>query len=310
MALPKTPFTPSTSFELGDVHAALDVALKLHGTHTGTISRGDIAFLPDGMTAHSLRSLYAEWLEFPERRIGTASLGDLASFIEHTNRFKDGDSVVFAQRSETEPSFQSVLDYHRAGPPDATEAARWGKHRGIHKPQVSEVWRAWKAADGKAMAQSDLAILIEDRILDIAPPPEQADSGSNALIAALGGRVGTQAELLAASRSLRVRENAEVTNAQILETGEVEVVYRTELRDQTTNQPLRLPTCFSVMGPVFDGGPAYRLWIRLRFRRVEGAITWTLQRWRPDLILRHAMDEMIEAVRTHTLLPVLIGSPE
>jgi uncharacterized protein YfdQ (DUF2303 family) len=310
MPLP-SPKTPTPGFEnTSNVGAALEVAMKLHGAQTAPIGPSEIAYLPEGIRAESLRNLYLEWLPFPERRSGTAGLAELDSFIAHTNRFKDEDTVVFAQRSETEPSFQSVLDYHRAGPPAVEQAARWGKHRGIHKPQVSEVWKAWRTVEGKPMSQGEFAALLEDRILDIAPPPTSEDAGGNALIAALGGRVGTQAELLAASRSLRVKENAEVTNAQILETGEVEVVYRTELREAATNQPLRLPTCFSVMGPVFEGGPAYRLWIRLRFRRVEGAIIWTLQRWRPDLIVRHAMDEMIEKVRAETGLPVLIGSPE
>jgi hypothetical protein len=64
------------------------------------------------------------------------------------------------------------------------------------------------------------------------------------------------------------------------------------------------------MAPVFEGGPAYRLWLRIRIRRAEHKVLWTVQRWRPDLILRHAIDEMVAKVASDTTCPVLLGQPE
>jgi uncharacterized protein YfdQ (DUF2303 family) len=309
MALPRIPHTPTPDMADSDVGAALEVALRLHGAQTGAIEPGQIAILPEGLRTESLKALHDEWLTRPERRRGTATFDELRSFIDHTNRFKDADSAIFAQRSETAPALQAVLDYHRAGPPETAEAARWCQHRSIHKPKIAEVWRTWIDATAKPLSQLGFATLIEDRILDIAPPPDADDATSAALISALGGRVATQTELLTIARGLRVKENVEVTNAQTIETGEVEIHYKTELRD-TANKPLRIATCFSVHAPVFDGGPAYRLWIRIQIRREEGALIWTLKRWRPDLIVKHALDEMIETVRAETNLPVLIGAPE
>lgn len=309
MALAQKPTTPTPTFDTSDVGAALEVAMRLHGAQTGRIERGDIAILPEGLRTESLRKLHEEWLPLPERRRGTASLDDLDSFIEHANRFKDADSVIYCRRNETDPAFQSILDYHRAGGPDAHEAARWGQHRGLHKPTLSEVWRTWRDAEGKPLSQIGFATLIEDRILDIAPPPEADDATTNALVTALGGRVAGQTDLLTIARGLRVKENVEITNAQTIETGEVEIHYKTELRD-TANKPLRIATCFSVHAPVFEGGPPYRLWLRIQIRREEAALRWTLKRWRPDLIVKHALDEMIARVRAETNLPVLSGAPE
>lgn len=311
MALPRNTTHPDDAMmRVGsDVAAALATVLPLHGAKLGAPAHGEIAMLPEGIKVQSIKALVDEWRAFPERRLGTAVLDDVDSFIEHVNRFKDGASAIFAKMDETAPSFTAVLDYHRAGPPEVSEAARWGKHRSVHKPIVSEVWKAWKAVDGKPLTQREFASLLEDRILDIAPPLTPEELRNNAMITALGGRVGTQQDLLTTSRGLRVKENAEVTNAQVLETGEVEVVYKTELRDNT-GQPLRLPTCFAVQGPVFEGGPAYRLWLRIRFRRDEGAIMWTLARWRPDLIVRDALNEMRDTIAGETILPVLIGTPE
>jgi uncharacterized protein YfdQ (DUF2303 family) len=292
----------------GDVQAALATILPLHGASRHAIERDSFAILPEGMKPHSLRALWQEWQAFPERRSGVAGHDTVESLIAHINRFKDVDTAVFAKLSETDPSFQAIYDYHRAGPPEAHEAARNLKHRAAHKPVISEPWKAWKAVDGRPLGQAEFAAFLEDRILDIAPPPS-ADEASNPLVAALGGRIGGQQDLLTASRGMRIKENAEVTSAHVLETGEVEVAYKTELKT-ADNQPLRLPTCFAVQAPVYEGGPLYKLWMRLRFRRQEGDITWTLVRWRPDMIVRHALTEIADKIRAETQLPVFIGSPE
>lgn len=297
----------------GDVAAALETALALHGASMVTLPRQQAMLVPDGMTLQSIKSLHDEWLPFPERRKGTAAFAELASFIEHTNRFKDGHSAIFVKRDEKEPRFLTVLDYHPGTDSvvsDEAPPARWCLHRSAHQPKISEVWGAWQAVDGKTMAQAVFAAFLEDRILDIAPPPPAGDTGHNALVAALGGRIGNQAELLSVSRGLRVRETAEVTNAQVLETGEIEAVYKTALSDQSTGQPLRIPTCFCVQAPVFEGGAPYLLWMRVAIRREEGRLLWTMKRWRPDLIVQHALQEMIDKVKAETGLPVLIGSPE
>lgn len=309
MATAPTP-TPQPRTPTGDVEAALATILPIHGSHTLAPVPGQLLVLPKDMRAESVKALHDEWRPFPERRKGTANLDQVDSLIEHVNRFKDADSVVFVKQSETDPRFTAVLDYHRKGEPSVEQAARHGQHRSVYAPKVSDTWTAWKEITGKPKTQAGLAAMLEERILDIAPPPSgDADAGTAALIAALGGRYGDQATLLATARRMRIKQNTEVTNAQILDTGEVELVYKTELTD-ATNQPLRVPNCFSVVAPVFEGDDPYRLWIRLTFRHEDGQVIWTLQRWRPDLIVKAAMEGLIKKVRDETALPVLFGSPE
>lgn len=302
---PNTP-NPGTT---GDAAAMLDTALRLHGATAVGLTPGEAILVPTGMSLESVRSLYEEWLRYPERRVGTATLDDLDSFVAHVNRFKDSDSAIFATLTEDNPSFLAVLDYHRAGPPSTDQAARWMKHRSHHKPVISEVWRAWKDLDGKPMNQGAFAAVLEDRTLDIAPPPETDDEASTRLIAALGGRYGDQPTLLDNARNLRLREDATVSNATNLSTGEIEVVYKTELRSEHGG-PVRLPSCFSVMAPVFEGGAPYRLWIRIRIRRQDEKVLWILQRWRPDLIIRDALTGMRERIQAETGITVLAGRPE
>jgi uncharacterized protein YfdQ (DUF2303 family) len=291
-----------------DVEAALRAVLRLHGSAFIGPEPGHVAVLPVGMRMESVKALLDEYRTQPERRTGTAHLYDLASFIAHVNRHKDEHSVVFVRPHETEPGFTAVLDYNRAGPP-TPDAPRFGTHRSAYKPIIHEVWRAWNNIDGKVLSQAELAAFLERRILDVVTPPVEATSAQNALILALGGRAGDGATMLQTARGLRVRESSEVVNAQNLDTGEVELVFRTALSG-VDGQPLRVPTCFCLHAPVFEGGQAYALWIRIAFRKEEGRLLWTLSRYRPDLIVRDALDGMIKDVAEQTGLLVLMGAPE
>ena len=109
--------------------------------------------------------------------------------------------------------------------------------------------------------------------------------------------------------SLPLSETSEVANAQNLATGEVELVFRTT-HTGANGQPLKVPNLFVVGMPVFDGDAAYRLPIKLQYRRNEGKIVWTIKRYRPDLVFFDAFDRATAKVAEETKLPVFIGTPE
>jgi uncharacterized protein YfdQ (DUF2303 family) len=224
------------------------------------------------------------------------------------NRFKDGNSAVFAVRTPT-PIITAVLDYHeRSG-----GTPRWGQHRSEFRPVITEVWAAWEKVDGRPMSQTALATFLDDRILDIAPPPAEDDKANNALLQALGGTCAGQTTLIETVRNLRLREDSEVANIQNIHTGEIELVHKTRLSD-ATGQPLKVPTCFSVAVRAFEDAEPMRLWIRLTFRKkVENGIAsveWTLKRWRPDLLQREAFDKLLHQIQAGTGTTTMIGTPE
>lgn len=304
-----------TTTPAGDAAAIIQTMERLHGANIMTIEAPsesgafDVAVVPKGMEVRSIKPLLDEYRQRPERRTGTAKLTDLGSFIAHANRFKDAGSAIFAMRSESSPGLTSVLDYHPAGEAEP----RFGQHRGSYAFPISEAWAAWAKVDGKAMTQGDFAALIEERIMDILPPPTdgRAEAGALALdlVGTLGGTIAGPTQLLEVSRGLRLTETAEVANAVTLATGEVEVTYRTQ-HATASGQPARVPTLFLVGMPVFDGDAAYKLPVRLQYRRKDGAIFWTLRRYRPELVFFHAFDTAVGKVRAETDLPVFLGTPE
>lgn len=309
--MPTPTIPPGAIAPAGDLMSLANLVMSLHRAEPFRLDGAEAAIVPNGMTLHSLKNLRDQWLPKPERRNGTAELGDLASFIAHANRFKSTASAVFAQRNEEKPGLLSVLDYHPEG--GASTETDWCHHRGRYAFPLSEQWKAWAQADGAWLGQKAFAEFVEERILDVLPPPKDGRDDASALaldlVTTLGGEFAGPSRLLEVSRGLRVTETAEVANVTNLASGEVEVVFRTT-HTGAAGQKLSVPNLFLVGVPVFDGDAAYKLPIRLRYRRVDGHIVWQVARYRPDIVFFDAFDRATARVREETGLPVFIGTPE
>lgn len=268
--------------------------------------------LPAGLQLHSIKRLIDEYRQSPERREGIATVSDLASFIALTTRFKDDDSALFCDRTPAKPQFLAVLDYHRAG---GDGAARFARHRVQYDFPLSETWRAWSDVDAERMDQGEFAAFLEDRIGDVLPPPLSEDltderfPGLDELARAIGGQWAAPAQLLDLARGLTVRVGQRLKDIRNLSSGEVQIQYEAEHHDDA-GQPLRIPQLFLIGVPIFDGGPLYRLAVRLRYRVAGNSVGWFLIRHRPDLALRHALDEAAATAARETELPLYFGTPE
>lgn len=299
-----------------EAEAIIAAVSRLSEAYPHTLADGEVLVLPEGKQIHSLRRFIDENRLTPERRRGTCVVQELASFIDQANRFKDADSVLFADRTPAKPSLLAVLDYHRAGSEEKIgEKARFGQHRIAYPFPLSEEWKAWAAGNGQKMSQGDFAALLEDRVTDVLPPP-LADDLTDGRFAGLlefarlvHGSWAGPAQLVELSRGLSIRQAAKVKDVRNLASGEVQVQYETEHQD-AAGQPLRVPQLFLLGIPVFEAGPAYRVAARLRYRLTGGAVSWFYELWRPDLSLRHAFDLACEEARVGTGLPLVFGAPE
>lgn len=263
-----------------------------------------VLILPEGLKAQSIKPLIDEWRTCPERRKGTATLGDLDSFIAHANRFKDAGSALFANQDPRHPSLTAVLDYHPRG--DASP--RFGQHRGLYPFPLSEEWTAWTANASKPMDQATFAEFIESRITDVAAPTEAGGSAKK-LSDAIACSFASPSKLLELSRGLTVRVGARIANHQNLSTGEAQLTYQSEHQDEK-GQPLKVPGAFLLALSVFRSGELYQVAARLRYRVREAAITWSYELYRIDRIFDDAFKEACDRARDETELPLFVGSPE
>lgn len=275
----------------------------------------NLLLLPNGSGCYTIAAKAGDLIEQrqtgPRRKRGTATLYDLDSFIGHVRRFADEHSVLFGNRVPTNPELVCVIDYHEGGAADGRwegKSPRWCQHRASYTFPLSQQWKTWKAATQKPMTQADLAELLEANIQDLIEPSAAGDV-TRAELQRLQVEPASPAAVLTVSRGLAVRQASEIKNAQVLATGETQLVYSTTHTDER-GQPLSVPSAFLLAIPVFEGGAAFVLPVRLRYRLVEGRISWSLKITRADATLDTAVREACESARDKTGLPLFYGSPE
>jgi uncharacterized protein YfdQ (DUF2303 family) len=264
------------------------------------VDRNGIAAIP--------ANVFDDYRSAPRWREGVATALDLDSFIEHTQRYADPDSLVFANNDRSAPSVVTVFDYHRAGP---NADPRHMQHRVLHRFPLSDEWKAWTALDGKTMDMASFAAFLEDHIIDVMDSSEVSlTEEQQRFVDRLGGRgrIATPAKLMEIATGLRVLESVETVNAVNLDTGEVQMTFNNEHR-QAEGQ-LTVPSLFAIGIPVFVNGDAYQVLVRLRYRSSGGKVLFFFNLWRTDRVFDHAFDESLSKVREKTGLDVILGKPE
>jgi len=242
----------------------------------------------------------------PRRRMGTACLSDIASLVDHVKRFKDEDSVIFANTDRANPSMTAVLDYHRktaAGDP------RFGQHRSQYLFPMSAEWKAWTQINGKEMIQAGFAEFIETCIVDVLDPKTAMDA-AKAFADKCDIEFAQPSKLLQLSRGLAVHAGVKVANTINLASGEKQIIFE-ETHTDEKGEPLKVPGAFLVGIPVFRSDARYQVCVRLRYRKREGGVlVWVLDLWRHEDVFDHAILQACEKVKKDTGLPLLVGTPE
>lgn len=242
----------------------------------------------------------------PARREGAATHTRLDSFIDHVNRFKGGNSAVFAVDNMTGPKLTAIFDYHSSGYSSDAENL---KHRAVYSFPLSDEWQAWSGANGKAMSMIDFAAFLEDHIVDITSEKPKSEAAKD-FLAKSGGNLASPSKLIEIARGLQVNESSTLREARNLSSGEAEVVFQSEHLDASGNK-LVLPNAFMICIPIFARAKVLdQILARFRYRKSGASISFWFDLWRPDLVFEHAFTEACEQVKTETGLPLFVGTPE
>lgn len=300
-----------------------------------TVKRGDgdelqLYLGPDGKVIDPKRVTGAldanKFRERPERIVGTAVLTSLDSFIAHVIRFKDTQSAVFLEEPKlNNPNgtfkLHAVFDYHQGAtllvkandlhPKDLytsdARAPRFGKHRALYEPEVSQEWTAWMGAK-QPMNQETFAAFIENRVADIQDP---SVAGANIKEFAEKQRVelADPGTMMVLSRGLSMRVEQTVEKIVKLSSGEAQMVFSEKHVDKNGDAP-NIPSAFFVSIPAFRGGRRFQMPARLRYQLRGGQILWSVELYRMDIVLEHVIATMTEQVSKETSLPFFRGLPE
>lgn len=281
---------------------------------------------PEGIRLHDLTKQHRDAMQAlkPIQRAGSATLHDLASLIDWTNRFKGAETVLFGQISPT-PKLVSVIDYHGAGEMQASPemgdpSANYGRHTALYAFPVSEEWKRWSEISGKAQSKDEFGVFIEDNFKDfLDPTPALLGTGSAEpalweqrmieVAAKLQGRFGQYSALNMLSREFKAHEVGHLQVTTNRDTGEAQVQFLTEHRDPY-GQPLRLPNLFMIAIPVFEEGALYRLAVRFQYRKAGSDVKFIATLHNPAAALRDAAREALTTAQEQTGVPLMMGIPE
>lgn len=245
----------------------------------------------------------------PRFRSGVAQLTDLFSFSSHVNRFKDGDSAIFACNDRNRPSLTAVLNYHRLG---AEADPRFGDHRSQFNFPLSDEWLAWTSMNGKELPMIGFARFLEDHIVDVTPLSNIALGEQAANFAQiLGGRekIADAATLMSMAVNMQIFEQSNTASANNLATGEIRADFETIYNDSNGSK-LNVPSMFVISIPVFKHQATSQILARLRFRKEGPKIIFFYELWRTDIVFDEAFDQALNEVKRDTGLPIFLGSDE
>lgn len=265
-------------------------------------SRGD-----QGVELKSIKGLINEYRVRPERPTGMSSHNEIESFCEHANRFKETNSVCFAQRDQL--NMLSIYDYHEG------YGKAWNMaHRAIFDPKTSRQMQIWVGSHATMMSQGDFANFIENNVLDIcAPPTGSQERPSDEIYAGvaktLNTTIASPSKLLELARGISINENAVAKSHVNTDTGAMSLEYTTSHADGN-GKKLSVPGLFLIGIPIFEGGELYRILVRLRFRLTEGKVKWWYELYQHEKSIDDAFEEIVEKVKEETGLQIYRGTPE
>lgn len=277
---------------------------------------------PDGDYEFVPLSTLDAYSPSPTFRRGKATMTSLNSFIAHVARFGDEDSAVFANDSRTAPTLTAVLDYHRKDTlRDEGEAAegtrrhgeyRHGKHLTHFAFPLSDEWQAWHSGNARQMNMAEFAIFLENNVLDVAEVGNAIPESAERFVEMNGGKanIADWSKLTALAKSLAVYENAVVSEAINLASGEGQLTLSEDHETEIAGVKATVPTMFFIAIPIFREGAYYRLPVRLRYRKSGRSIVFWYELWRSDRAFTDAFHEAVNRVATETEAQVFFGAPE
>lgn len=256
----------------------------------------------DKIVVEGVKKFFDEWRTSPQRREGTANVGDVDSFIDLVNRHKSERSAIFGvmDRDGKSASLTAVIDYD-----DAAGEPAFQRHRIHYAFPFSREWMLLSARNNAPMTQTDFAEFVEDNIHLIA----MADGDELSAEATFGTVFASPSDMLTLARGLSITAEASIKEIRDLRSGESEIMF-TEAHRDAAGKPLHVPGLIMFKAPIFDGGMTQRFVARLRYRRAEGRLSWRYVLYRPIDAVRAAVDADAWRSAKETNLPFFSGAPE
>lgn len=222
-----------------------------------------------------------KYLYEPRRTRGTVTLHDPGSLADYVLRHKTDQTQWYVDIDQR--SLVAVLNDHNGGEPG------WRDHRASVQLRHTPEWKAWTDRDRKLTSQEDFADHLEQNRPDIVEPPA--------------------AELLELVQTFQANTNVTFKRAVRDGTGEVQLTYNEQIdgRGGRDGQML-IPEIMVLEIAPFQGQAPVTVEAALRYRVREGQLAIGYVLLRPERVVRDAIDQLVQQVKTAVGIEPLYGA--
>jgi uncharacterized protein YfdQ (DUF2303 family) len=252
-------------------------------------SRDPVIVVPQDMKIESLAKFYP-----PKRVDQRVTLLEAGSFIDYVNRFKDKDTLIFSDVSESGVTFKAILDYHQ--PPEEkqglTAKARYCKHVATFNAVETPEWKVWGRNNRVIMTQLEFAEFLENNLQLFVEPKG--------------------AELLELVRTLHGHSNARFNTSLRLDNGAYSASYEEDVSIKgsagSKSGDIKLPPEIAAGFAIFQGAEPYKIKARLKCRIVDRQLKLYFETIQLPNIVRDSIMLLVKQVSTKTGIVPLLGA--
>jgi uncharacterized protein YfdQ (DUF2303 family) len=265
-----------------DTQAAIDAGMQL-GSVRRTADKREFVVIPVDTRIESLDHL----LPNPVRQRALVDLGEMDSFVLYLKTFSGATTRIFASIDVVRATalFTAILDYHEG----KDGKAGWGEHRVNFRAAQTPEWMTWAGHNKKPMSQTAFAEFIEENIEEIVSPPG--------------------AQMLEIAKTLEAKTSVDFKSGIRLENGDHHLKYISETTGRAGgNGDIEIPSLFTVGLPPFQGGPAYKIGVRLRYRITEGHLSLWYELIASHKVVEAATREMVDVIKAETDQDAFVGA--
>lgn len=234
--------------------------------------------IPQGAKVESLSHL------MPPRRKAAPAFDEVGSFIDYINKFKRGETRIFADKSKG--VFSAAIDYLEVAP--ATTGSRF-EHAAKLTLTLTEEAKRWLKLNGQVLSQIAFAEFLEDNHHFVHVPDG--------------------ARMLEIALTLEATQGFSFKSAQRLQNGDQEIkwVEKTEGKAGKDGE-LEIPAGFTVVFPLYEGGEFIELEAKLRYRVKDAAVVFAVTYPDYEKKQRAYVQQIVEKIEKETGVAIWSGA--
>lgn len=264
------------------IEALLDAGMARAETVVAAEGADPFIILPENYHAQDISQFLA-----PTRIKQAPQMIEAGSFIDYVNRFKSGNTLIFANVNDNGARLVGMIDYHGVDEP------AYCQHCVGFETIPTKEWSDWMQANGKRMDQVAFATWLEEHYATITDP---AGAVLLELVQTLIGksdvRYNSAIRLKSGSSKLDFEEDVTLRGTTATKEGEVE-----------------LPQVITAGISPFQGTEKYEVKARLKYRIESRKLQLWFETIAPHRIVRDAILGIVKQIAEKTEIIPLIGRP-